>query len=60
MLRLTAGCCVAGRLNLLTYWPVCCAVSATGALPAAVIRSIKGGFTSRAAHPKRQPATGIP
>ena len=32
IVRLTAGCYVAGRLNLLTYWSVCCAVSATGAL----------------------------
>jgi pimeloyl-ACP methyl ester carboxylesterase len=37
-MRLTATCCVAGRLDLLTYGPVCCAVSATGALPVAVIR----------------------
>jgi hypothetical protein len=36
-MHLTAACGVAGRLNLLTYWPVCCAVSATGALPATVI-----------------------
>jgi hypothetical protein len=37
-MRLTAAGGVAARLNLLTYWTVCCAVSAHGALPAAVIR----------------------
>jgi len=37
-MHLTATCCDAGRLDLLTYWSVCCAVSATGALPVAVIR----------------------
>jgi len=36
-MHLTAACGVAGRLNLLTYCTVCCAVSTTGALPAAVI-----------------------
>jgi hypothetical protein len=37
-MHLTASCGVAHRLNLLIYRTVCCAVSATGALPAAVIR----------------------
>jgi hypothetical protein len=37
-MHLTAACGVAGRLNLLAYGSVCCAVSATGALPATVIR----------------------
>ena len=36
-MHLTVGCGVAGRLNLLTYCGVCCAVSAAGALPATVI-----------------------
>jgi hypothetical protein len=36
-MHLTAACGVAGRLNLLTYVAVCCAVSAIGALPATVI-----------------------
>jgi hypothetical protein len=36
-MHLTAACGVDGRLNLLTYWSVCCAVSATGFLPATVI-----------------------
>jgi hypothetical protein len=44
-MHLTAACGVAGRLNLLTYWSVCCAVSATGALPAAVICYFLDGFT---------------
>jgi hypothetical protein len=37
-MHLTASCSVAGRLNLLTYCEAFCAVSAVGALPAAVIR----------------------
>jgi hypothetical protein len=36
-MHLTAACGVAGRLNLRKYHTVCCAVSATGALPATVI-----------------------
>jgi hypothetical protein len=36
-MHLTAECGVAGRLNLPRHWPVCCTVSATGALPATVI-----------------------
>jgi len=36
-MHLTVSCGVAGHLNLLTYWTVCCAVSAAGALPVAVI-----------------------
>jgi hypothetical protein len=36
-MHLTVACGVAGRLNLITYWSVCCAVSATGALPSTVI-----------------------
>jgi hypothetical protein len=42
-MRLPAGCGVAGRLKMLTYSTVCCAFSATGALPAAVIRYFKTG-----------------
>ena len=37
-LHLTAACGVTGRLNLPTYWSVCFAISATGVLPATVIR----------------------
>jgi len=37
-MRLTATCGVAARLNLLTYWSVCCAVSTRGAWPVTMIR----------------------
>jgi len=51
-MRLTAACGVAGRLDLLTYWSVCCAVSAAGALPAAVIRDFGDGFSVQANVPQ--------
>jgi len=36
-MHLTLKCGVAGRLKMLTYLRVCCALSATGALPLTVI-----------------------
>jgi hypothetical protein len=48
-MHLTVACGVAGRLNLLTYCGVCCAVSAAGALPATVICCFGDGFESYSA-----------
>src|SRR5512139_2751152 len=53
-MRLTTTCGVAGRLNLLTHWPVCCAVSAAGRL--ACGRDPGDGLTLPDAHgPKTRP-----